>query len=217
MQPSAERGFTAEADYRSHHSHEDLLRRVCRFVRISEHPAAKRIDIGVRRAYQRIQCVGFAALASPHQSRLDVHPCSSTFRAEKKLRHRCNQASYSAVELVVSGAPCAAEEAVKMYAFVVFVGLALALAVVGEVLGEVLPVKFPRALSTTMTVIVAILASWAIDYSVFRAFGQPLRANWMNPVATGVVLVGAGEFLRALASSLGISISLGSRDRARTA
>ena len=104
-----------------------------------------------------------------------------------------------------------------MYAFVVFVGLALALAVVGEVLHEVLPVKFPRALSTTVTVGIAILAAWAIDYSVFRAFGQPLRANWMNPVATGVVLVGAGEFLRAVAGSLGVSVSIGGRDRAKTA
>jgi hypothetical protein len=104
-----------------------------------------------------------------------------------------------------------------MYAFVVFVGLALALAVVGEVLDEVLPIKAPRALTTTVTVLVAILAAWAIDYSVFRAFGQTLRANWMHPVATGVVLVGAGEFLRALAGSLGISISMGNRDRTKTA
>ena len=104
-----------------------------------------------------------------------------------------------------------------MYAFVVFVGLALALAVVGGVLDEILPIKAPRALSTTVTVGVAILVAWALDYSVFTAFGQDLRAEWMNPVATGVVLVGAGEFLRALAGSLGISISLGNRDRAKTA
>ena len=105
-----------------------------------------------------------------------------------------------------------------MYAFVVFVGLALALAVVSQVLGEVLPVKAPKALTTTITVGIAILGAWAIDYSVFRAFGQSLRAEWMNPVATGVVLVGAGEFLRALAGSLGISISLGGgRDRTKTA
>ena len=75
-----------------------------------------------------------------------------------------------------------------MYAFVVFVGLALALAVVSGVLDEVLPIKAPRALSTTMTVVVAILVAWALDYSVFRAFGQSLRAEWMNPVATGIVL-----------------------------
>ena len=104
-----------------------------------------------------------------------------------------------------------------MYAFVVFVGLALALAVVGEVLAEVLPIKAPKALGTTVTVAVAVLGSWAINYSVFRAFGQPLRSDWMNPVVTGIVLVGAGEFLRAVAANMGLSISLGSRDRSRTA
>ncbi len=104
-----------------------------------------------------------------------------------------------------------------MYAFVVFVGLALALAVVGQVLDEVLPVKAPKALATTMTVVIAILGAWAIDYSVFTAFGQSLRADWQNPVVTGIVLVGAGEFLRALAGNLGISISLGNRDRSKPA
>jgi galactitol-specific phosphotransferase system IIC component len=96
-----------------------------------------------------------------------------------------------------------------MYAFVVFVGLALALAVVAEVLGEVLPVKFPKALTTTLSVGIAILVAWALDYSVFRAFGQGLRAEWMNPVATGVVLVGMGEAIRAFVGNLGISLSIG--------
>jgi hypothetical protein len=101
-----------------------------------------------------------------------------------------------------------------MYAFVVFAGLALALAVVGDVLNELLPVKAPKALTHSVGVGVAILVSWALNYSVFRAFGQPLRADWMNPVATGVVLVGMGEFIRAVASNLGLSISLGSRHKA---
>jgi hypothetical protein len=103
-----------------------------------------------------------------------------------------------------------------MYAFVVFVGLALALAVIGEVLDEILPVKAPKALTTTVTVGVAILVAWALDYSVFRAFGQPLRADWMNPVATGVVLVGMGEFIRAVVSNLGLNISIGG-NRSKTA
>jgi hypothetical protein len=103
-----------------------------------------------------------------------------------------------------------------MYAFVVFVGLALALAVVWEVLNEILPVKAPRALTTTVTVGVAILVAWALDYSVFRAFGQPLRADWMNPVATGVVLVGMGEFIRAVIGNLGLNISIGT-NRSKTA
>jgi len=97
-----------------------------------------------------------------------------------------------------------------MYAFVVFAGLALALAVIGEVLNELLPVKAPKALTTTVTVGVAILVAWALDYSVFRAFGQTLRSDWMNPVATGVVLVGMGEFIRAVVGNLGLNISIGS-------
>jgi hypothetical protein len=100
-----------------------------------------------------------------------------------------------------------------MYAFVVFVGLALALAVVGEVLDEVLPVKAPKALTTTLAVGVAILVSWALDWSVFRAFGQPLREAWMNPVATGVVLVGMGAAIRTALGSLGLSITIGSRSK----
>jgi hypothetical protein len=100
-----------------------------------------------------------------------------------------------------------------MYAFVVFVGLALALAVVAEVLGEVLPVKFPKALTTTLSVGVAILVSWALDWSVFRAFGQPIRADWMNPVFTGVVLVGMGEAIRAVVNNLGLSLSIGSSQK----
>jgi hypothetical protein len=100
-----------------------------------------------------------------------------------------------------------------MYAFVVVVGLALALAVVGEVLDEVLPVKAPKALTTTLSVGIAILVAWALDYSVFRAFGQPLRAEWMNPVATGIVLVGMGEAIRALVGNLGISFSFGSSEK----
>jgi hypothetical protein len=100
-----------------------------------------------------------------------------------------------------------------MYAFVVFVGLALALAVVAEVLDEVLPVKAPKALNTTLAVGVAILVSWALDWSVFRAFGQPLREAWMNPVATGVVLVGMGAAIRTVLGNLGLSITIGSRSK----
>lgn len=100
-----------------------------------------------------------------------------------------------------------------MYAFVVFAGLALALAVVGEVLNELLPVKAPKALSHSINVGVAILVAWALNYSVFRAFGQPLRSEWMNPVATGVVLVGMGEAIRAVLANLGLNITIGGRSK----
>jgi hypothetical protein len=89
-----------------------------------------------------------------------------------------------------------------MYAFVVLLGLVLALTVVMQVLDEVLPVKAPAALSRTVGVVLAIGLAWAIDWSVFTAFGQELRADWMHPVATGLVLIGGGEFLRSVVAAL---------------
>ncbi|MFN2557950.1 MAG: hypothetical protein ABR592_13980, partial [Nitriliruptorales bacterium] len=43
---------------------------------------------------------------------------------------------------------------------------------------------------------------WLLDYSVFVAFGQDLRATWMHPVATGLVLVAFGEFSRSIVSAI---------------
>ena len=89
-----------------------------------------------------------------------------------------------------------------MYAFVVLLGLVLALTVVMQVLDEVLPLKAPAALSRTVGVALAIGLAYAIDWSVFSAFGQDLRATWMHPVATGLVLIGGGEFLRTVVAAL---------------
>ncbi len=89
-----------------------------------------------------------------------------------------------------------------MYAFVVFLGLALGLTVVMQVIDELLPLKAPAALSRTIGVALAIGFAWALDYSVFTAFGQDLRAQWMHPVATGLALVGGGEFVRSLVQAL---------------
>jgi hypothetical protein len=85
-----------------------------------------------------------------------------------------------------------------MYAFVVFLGLALGLTVVMQVIDELLPVKAPKALTRTISVAIACGFAWALDYSVFTAFGQDLRAQWMHPVVTGLALVGGGEFVRSL-------------------
>jgi hypothetical protein len=85
-----------------------------------------------------------------------------------------------------------------MYAFVVFLGLALGLSVVMQVLDELIPVKVPAALSRTIAVALAAGFAWMLDYSVFTAFGQEFRAQWMHPVATGLALVGGGEFVRSL-------------------
>lgn len=89
-----------------------------------------------------------------------------------------------------------------MYAFTIFVALTLALVVVHQTLNEILPVKTPAALTRTVTVAIAILFALGIDYSVFNAFGQSLRADWMHPVVTGVVLVAAGEFIRSIVQAL---------------
>jgi hypothetical protein len=85
-----------------------------------------------------------------------------------------------------------------MYAFVVFLGLALGLTVIMQVIDELLPLKAPAALSRTIGVALAVGFAWALDYSVFRAFGQDFRQSWMQPVATGLALVGGGEFVRSL-------------------
>jgi len=64
-----------------------------------------------------------------------------------------------------------------MYAFVVLVSLSLALAVVGELLDELLPVKVPNALKTTGTVLIAMGVAWGLDYSVFTAFHSMSEDN----------------------------------------
>lgn len=89
-----------------------------------------------------------------------------------------------------------------MYAFTILVALTLALAVVHQTLNEMLPVRTPAALTRTVTVAIAALFAWAIDYSVFAAFGQDLRTAWMHPVMTGIVLVAGGEFLRSIIEAI---------------
>jgi len=96
-----------------------------------------------------------------------------------------------------------------MYAFMVFAVLALGLAVISDVLAEVVPVKIPNALKHTISLAIAMGVAWLLDYSVFQAFGQDLRSSWQGPVFTGIALVGGAEFLRAVAGSLGISLTLG--------
>jgi hypothetical protein len=89
-----------------------------------------------------------------------------------------------------------------MYAFVVFLGLALGLTVVMQVIDELLPIKTPTALSRTIAVAIACGFAWALDYNVFSAFGQDFRSEWMNPVMTGLALVGGGEFVRSLVQAI---------------
>jgi len=89
-----------------------------------------------------------------------------------------------------------------MYAFLVLVGLGLGLSVVQQVLDEIIPFRAPAALTRTVAVAVGAGLSWMLGYSVFEAFGQELREEWMHPVMTGLVLVALGEFVRSVVSAI---------------
>ena len=89
-----------------------------------------------------------------------------------------------------------------MYSFLVLVGLALGLYVVMQVLDEIIPFRAPAALTRTVAVAVGALLAWGLDYSVFATFGQDLRAEWMHPVMTGLVLVAIGEFTRSVVNAI---------------
>jgi len=89
-----------------------------------------------------------------------------------------------------------------MYAFLVLVGLALGLSIVLQVIDELIPFRAPTALTRTIGVVIGAGLAWLLGYSVFSAFGQELRADWMHPVMTGVVLVATGEFVRSVVSAI---------------
>jgi hypothetical protein len=89
-----------------------------------------------------------------------------------------------------------------VYAFVILLGLGLGLGVVVQVLAEVLPFEAPKALTRTVTAALAIGLAWSLDYSIFDAFGQTLREQWMHPVATGIVLTAVADLTRELATLL---------------
>jgi hypothetical protein len=89
-----------------------------------------------------------------------------------------------------------------MYAFLVLVGLALGLSVVHQVIDEIVPFRTPAALTRTITVALGAGLAWMLGYSAFGAFGQELRAEWMHPVMTGLVLVAIGEFTRSVVHAL---------------
>ena len=90
-----------------------------------------------------------------------------------------------------------------MYAFVVFLGLTIGFATLMQVRDEVIPVKTPAALTHTITAAIAAGVCWALNYSVFASYGQSFRAEWMQFVATGIALIGAGELLHQVVDAVG--------------
>lgn len=89
-----------------------------------------------------------------------------------------------------------------MYPFLILIALALGLSVIQQALDELVPFRAPKALTRTITVALGAGMAWLIGYSVFTAFGQELRAAWMHPVFTGLVLVAFGEFARSVVSAV---------------
>lgn len=90
-----------------------------------------------------------------------------------------------------------------MYAFVILLGLGLGLGVAMEVVDELVPLKTPKALTRTILAGIATLVAWGLDYSVFEAFGQALREQWMHYVATGIVLVAVADLCTSLKAFVG--------------
>ena len=90
-----------------------------------------------------------------------------------------------------------------MYPFVILVGLGLALGVAMRVLTELSPLRTPKALTRTVTAAIAIGVAYLLDYSVFEAFGQPLREQWMHPVFSGIVLTGVADVVATISTYLG--------------
>jgi hypothetical protein len=89
-----------------------------------------------------------------------------------------------------------------MYAFLILIGLALGLYIVMQVLDEVIPFRAPAALTRTIALAIGAGMAFMLDYSTFAAFGQELRAAWMHPVMTGLVLVAFGELTRSVINAL---------------
>ena len=81
-------------------------------------------------------------------------------------------------------------------------GLVLGLSVLQRIVLDLVAIRIPAALTRVVPVLFGIGLAYGLDYSVFAAFGQDLRAEWMHPVMTGVVLVAFGEFVRTLVNAV---------------
>jgi hypothetical protein len=89
-----------------------------------------------------------------------------------------------------------------MDALLILVALALGLTLLLGLLDELVPFRATAALTRILAVAIGAGLAWMLGYSAFAAFGQELRADWMHPVATGLVLVAVGEFVRSLVAAI---------------
>ncbi|MDQ1401746.1 MAG: hypothetical protein QOG03_62 [Actinomycetota bacterium] len=90
-----------------------------------------------------------------------------------------------------------------MYTFAVLVLLGLALFKVVDVLEDLVPglTKF----HSLITLAIAIIGAYALDYSVFSSWGVSLRNSRMETIATGLMLAGTTSVWRAAFHWLGSS------------
>jgi hypothetical protein len=56
------------------------------------------------------------------------------------------------------------------------------------------------ALNLLLGLVLGVLLTWALDYSMFAAWGIQFRELWMGPVATGFVIGGVAAFWRELST-----------------
>jgi hypothetical protein len=89
-----------------------------------------------------------------------------------------------------------------MYTFLLLVVLAVGLSVALQVLTDLVPVRLPAALTRAVAVAAGAGLAWVLGYSVFAAFGQELRADWMHPMFTGLALVATGELVRSVLAAV---------------
>lgn len=84
----------------------------------------------------------------------------------------------------------------------VLVVLALGLSVLLQAVDELVPFRTPAAVTHLVAVAIGAGLAWLLGYSVFTSFGQEVRAEWLHPIATGLVLVGVAEFVRSTVSAI---------------
>lgn len=83
-----------------------------------------------------------------------------------------------------------------MYTLAVTVLLGLAVLTVVDAFADLVPGLSPRR--GVLTIALAIVGAFALDYSMFEGFGVALRESWMGTLLTGFVVAGTTGAWRAV-------------------
>lgn len=97
-----------------------------------------------------------------------------------------------------------------MYHFAIVALLGLATYKVADFLFEMFGIDMSRAVRTFLTLGVGVAFTEILDYSVFRGWGVSLRATWMGPLWTGLMVGGTSY---AWHEALGLIEGYGRRSR----